>query len=80
VEIMQPGSVRMDHVVKRGEYADAGIPYYWIIDLEVPVSLIECRLVEDAGYQDNGIVTGGFVTSLPFPVRIDLDSLDELTT
>jgi Uma2 family endonuclease len=80
VEIVQPGSVRMDHVVKRGEYADAGIPYYWIIDLEVPVSLIECRLVEDAGYQDNGIVTGGFVTSLPFPVRIDLDSLDELTT
>jgi hypothetical protein len=45
-----------------------------------PVSLLECRLVEGVGYQDNGIVTGEFVTSLPFPVRIDLDSPDELTT
>jgi Uma2 family endonuclease len=69
----------MDHVVKRGEYADAGIPYYWIIDLEAPVSLTECRLVEGVGYQDDGIVTGEFVTSLPFPVRFELDSLDTLS-
>jgi Uma2 family endonuclease len=28
VEIVSPGSHRTDHVIKRGEYADAGIPHY----------------------------------------------------
>jgi Uma2 family endonuclease len=79
VEIVSRGSVRMDHVVKRGEYAEAGIPYYWIIDLGPSVSLIECRLADDGGYQDNGVVTGEFVTSVPFPVRIDLNGLDTLS-
>jgi Uma2 family endonuclease len=32
IEIVSPGSKRMDYVIKRGEYADAGIPHYWIID------------------------------------------------
>ena len=40
----------------------------------------EVRLTGDAGYRDNGRVTGEFTTSVPFPVRFDLDSLDELTT
>jgi Uma2 family endonuclease len=79
-EIVSRGSVRMDHVVKRGEYAEAGIPYYWIIDLRPVVSLIECRLTDDGSYQDNGNFTGEFVTSAPFPVRIDLDGLDTLST
>ncbi|QUQ71757.1 Uma2 family endonuclease [Kutzneria sp. CA-103260] len=80
VEIVSPGSVRMDNITKRGEYADAGIPYYWIIDLNDPVSLIDCHLAGEFGYQDNGGVTGEFVTSVPFPLRIHLDRLDELTT
>ncbi|MGH3929020.1 MAG: Uma2 family endonuclease [Pseudonocardiaceae bacterium] len=29
IEIVSPGSQRIDHVIKRGEYADAGIPHYW---------------------------------------------------
>jgi hypothetical protein len=24
----------MDHVIKRGEYADTGVPHYWIVDLD----------------------------------------------
>lgn len=39
VEIVSPGSRRMDTVIKHREYADAGIPYYWIADLDPPVSL-----------------------------------------
>jgi len=80
VEIVSPSSVRMDNITKRGEYADAGIPHYWIIDTDDPISLVECHLAGEFGYQDNGGVTGEFVTSVPFPVTIDLDSLDELTT
>ena len=75
VEIVSRGSVRMDNVIKRGEYADAGIPHYWIIDVDEPVSLVNCHLAGEFGYQDDGGVTGVFSTSEPFPVRIDLNAL-----
>ena len=75
IEIVSPGSRRTDHVVKRGEYADAGIPYYWIVDLDEPVSLIDCHLAEGFGYQDGGGTAGCFATSLPFPARVELDQL-----
>jgi Uma2 family endonuclease len=75
IEIVSPGSRRTDHVVKRGEYADAGIPYYWIVDLDEPVSLIDCHLAEGFGYQDGGGTAEWFATSLPCPVRVELDRL-----
>jgi Uma2 family endonuclease len=75
VEIVSPGSRRTDHLVKRGEYADARIPHYWIIDVDRPVSLISCHLAGEFGYQDGGGVTGVFESLEPFAVRIDLDAL-----
>lgn len=75
VEIVSPGSKRMDRVVKRAEYADAGIPNYWIVDLAEPVSLVACHLAGDFGYQDPGDVTGTFTTEVPFPLTVDLDRL-----
>lgn len=62
-------------MIKRGEYADAGIPRYWIVDIEAPATLIECQLAGEFGYQDAGPVTGRFVTSEPFPVSLRLDGL-----
>ncbi|WP_328612676.1 Uma2 family endonuclease [Amycolatopsis sp. NBC_00355] len=70
IEIVSPGSRRTDYRVKHDEYADAGIPHYWIIDLTEPVSLVACR-----GYQDAAAVTGTFATDVPFPVKLDLDAL-----
>jgi len=75
VEIISPGSRRMDNVTKRSEYADAGIPHYWILDLNPPVSLLNCHLAEEFGYQDDGGVTGVFETTVPFPIRVDLGRL-----
>lgn len=75
VEIVSPGSRRTDTLIKRGEYADAGIPHYWIIDVEAPVSLVACHLAGEFGYQDSGETTGAFESSDPFPVRVDLDAL-----
>jgi Uma2 family endonuclease len=75
VEIVSPGSHRTDHVIKRGEYADAGIPHYWIVDLDAPVALIAGHLAAEFGYQDAGSVTGRFVTTEPFPVGLRLDGL-----
>jgi Uma2 family endonuclease len=75
VEIVSPGSHRTDHVIKRGEYADAGIPHYWIVDLDAPVALIAGHLAAEFSYQDAGSVTGRFVTTEPFPVGLRLDGL-----
>lgn len=75
VEALSPGSVRTDNVHKRAEYADAGIPHYWIIDIAEPVSLLACHLAGEFGYVDSGPVTGTFATTSPFPVTIDLDAL-----
>ena len=75
VEIVSPGSRRMDHVLKRAEYADAGIPHYWIVDLDDPVSVLACHLAGEFGYVDGGAITGTFGTTEPFPVEIDLADL-----
>jgi Uma2 family endonuclease len=75
VELVSPSSRRTDHVVKRGEYADAGIPHYWIVDLAEPVSLLACHLAGEFGYADGAAVTGTFTTTTPFAVEIDLGAL-----
>lgn len=32
-EVVSPGDARRDTVIKRRDYARAGIPYYWLVDL-----------------------------------------------
>jgi Uma2 family endonuclease len=75
VEITADGHRRMDHIQKRIEYADAGIPHYWIVDLDSPVSLLAGELTTTSGYADKGKVIGGFTTEVPFPMTIDLAGL-----
>jgi Uma2 family endonuclease len=75
VEIISPGSRNTDTITKPAEYAAAGIPHYWVIDLESPLSLTVFHLVGDLGYQRAPAVTGRFTTSEPFPLDIDLTSL-----
>ncbi|HEY3630097.1 MAG TPA: Uma2 family endonuclease [Jatrophihabitantaceae bacterium] len=75
VEIVSPGSVRTDNIVKRAEYADAGIPHYWIVDLDGPISLLAAHLSEQFGYRDEPAATGAYVADEPFPVRLELDQL-----
>ena len=78
VEIVSPGSERTDHTVKHLEYADAGIPHYWIVDLGEPddrVMLTAHHLAGEFGYADPGPVIDVFAATEPFPVRIDLDAL-----
>ncbi|UOZ08056.1 Uma2 family endonuclease [Amycolatopsis sp. WQ 127309] len=75
VEIVSPGSRRTDYQVKHDEYADAGIPHYWIVDITEPVSLVACHQAGEFGYMDAAAVTGTFATDVPFPVKLDLDAL-----
>lgn len=75
VEIVSPGSRRVDNVMKRSEYQDAGIPHYWIVDLDEPVSLLACQLTDDAGYVETAKATGTYTATEPFPVTVGLDGL-----
>jgi Uma2 family endonuclease len=75
VEVVSPGSRRTDYVIKRGEYADAGIHRYWIVDLERPISLIECVRSDEFGYVNASEVTGMFSTGVPCPLTVRLDEL-----
>ncbi|WP_031470608.1 Uma2 family endonuclease [Sciscionella sediminilitoris] len=75
VEIVSPSSVRLDHQMKRSEYADAGIPHYWIVELDERVTLTEHRLRGELGYRNGQSVTGTFRTEEPFPVTLELDTL-----
>jgi len=77
VEIISPGSRRTDLVIKRGEYADAGIGHYWIIDLDPRPSLVACHLAGGFGYLDAPATDGSFVAAEPFAVRVDLEALEQ---
>jgi Uma2 family endonuclease len=44
VEIVSPGSEAIDQVTKRGEYARAGIPQYWVVDRDAAETVTLYRL------------------------------------
>jgi Uma2 family endonuclease len=78
VQIVSPGSERTDHTVEHLEYADAGIPHYWVVDLGEPgdrPQLTAHHLAGEFGYADAGPVSGTFTATEPFAVRVDLDAL-----
>ncbi|MFC7752039.1 Uma2 family endonuclease [Tsukamurella soli] len=72
IEILSPGTRRVDRVTKRSEYADAGIRAYWIVDLDGP-RLTELTLA--GGEYSAKEHVGEFTTTVPFGLRIDLTTL-----
>ncbi|GAA1341548.1 Uma2 family endonuclease [Saccharothrix algeriensis] len=74
VEIVSPGTGRTDRVTKLFEYADAGIPHYWLLDLDDPISLTAFTLV-DGDYEHVAGGTGKVELPSPFPVAFDLQAL-----
>jgi Uma2 family endonuclease len=75
VEVISPGSRSTDTSTKPAEYARAGIPHYWVVDLDEPLSLAAYQLAGDLGYQEAPAVTKIFSVDEPFPVTIDLITL-----
>jgi len=74
VEIVSPGTGRTDRVTKLTEYADAGIPSYWIIELDEPVTLTAYTLV-DGDYEIVAQADGAVSLSEPAPVTVDVGAL-----
>jgi Uma2 family endonuclease len=80
-EVVSPrsGSERTDRVQKVGEYAKAGIPLYWIIELE-PDPKVTVLSLGDGAYELATEARAGHVLSVrePFHVSFDPVALTEL--
>ena len=68
VEFLSPGSRHLDRVTKRAEYARAGIPQYWIVDLDKNTA--EVLTLVDGRYE--GPTVSGRIRS-DVPVALDVD-------
>lgn len=69
VEVLSPGTRRVDLLLKRSRYESAGVRSYWIIDPDAP-SLTALELRAD-GYVEIGSISGEatFVASKPYAVE-----------
>ncbi|MGH3767915.1 MAG: Uma2 family endonuclease [Pseudonocardiaceae bacterium] len=77
VEIISPGSRNVDLHLKPFEYAEAGIPHYWIVDLDPPapsITVFHLGAPGD-GYVEEPARAGQLVTTVPFDLRIDVSAL-----
>ena len=74
VEIVSPTSRKTDRFFKPVEYAQAGIPAYWRVELEPEPLLVVHRLAGDR-YEVVQELTGRGVVEVPFRVELDLPAL-----
>ncbi|GGU36011.1 hypothetical protein GCM10010178_30330 [Lentzea flava] len=74
VEIVSPGSERTDRLTKPMQYAKAGIPHYWLVQLDDPVSLTAYDLVAGVYHVVEDVV-GRVKLSRPASLAFDLDAL-----
>lgn len=66
VEIVSPDDPERDYVTKRQEYAQAGIPEYWIVDPEHETITI-LHLKEESYSEHDVVGRGAIATSVSFP-------------
>jgi Uma2 family endonuclease len=67
VEVVSPSSQTADRYEKPGEYARAGIPAFWRIELEPSISVHVYRLIDEV-YRDEGVYTrGGLIKDPTLP-------------
>jgi Uma2 family endonuclease len=77
VEIISPGSRNVDLHLTPFEYAEAGIPHYWLVDLDPPVPSITVFHLgaPGDGYVEAPATAGQLVTTVPFDLRVDIPAL-----
>ena len=75
VEVVSPGSESTDRILKPGQYAQAGIAFYWRIEQPPAGAPIIYTYVLDPAtrtYRDGAVHTGLMEITTPFPMRLDL--------
>ena len=77
VEVMSPSSRKTDLFAKPGEYAEAGIPLFWRLDLD-PEPLLHAFALADGRYAEVATVRGEGVVPVPWgALTIDLGPIPE---
>ena len=74
VEVESPSSLSLDRIIKPAHYANAGIPYYWRVELDDEVRLV---VHENVGgtYRVVGTFIGKVELEVPWAVSFDLNEL-----
>jgi Uma2 family endonuclease len=73
VEVMSPTSVRTDRLAKPAQYAQAGIPSFWRLELD-PLVLVVHALDGDV-YRETGRFTEDVVVEEPVRLRFRVPGL-----
>lgn len=76
VEVVSPASQTADRYEKPGEYARAGIPAYWRIELEPSISVHVYRLIDQVYRDEGGYTRGGLIKDPTLPwLSIEVNDL-----
>ncbi len=77
VEIISPGSRNVDLHLKPFEYAEAGIRYYWLVDLDTPAPSVTVFHLgaPDDGYTEGPATAGWLVIPASFDLCINIPAL-----
>ena len=72
VEVLSPSNARVDLILKRHDYGAAGIPQYWIVDIQRRTLTVLSDPYPD-GYQLESTVKAGeqWTATEPFTVTLD---------
>ena len=70
-EVVSPDDPDRDLVVKRADYAEAGIPEYWIVDPRNET--ITVLALEGNGYVEHGVFASGDTTTSPLLAGLAID-------
>ena len=77
LEVVSPDDPARDYVVKRGDYAEAGVPEYWIVDPRTEtVTVLVLRgdaYIEQGAYGPGGTADSPLLTGL----RVEVDAVFE---
>jgi Uma2 family endonuclease len=73
IEIVSPGSVTMDRITKPALFAQAGVPFYWRIEIEDGIVVHTHQLDSTAEvYRPTGIFTDVIEIDQPWPIRLPI--------
>jgi Uma2 family endonuclease len=77
VEVMSPGSVFADRVSKPAQFASAGIPAFWRVELNGPdTPLVVVHALHGDVYREVSTVRAGESATVDAPYRVDLRPAD----
>jgi Uma2 family endonuclease len=75
VEIVSPSTVSMDRAIKPAEYAQAGIPVYWRVELHGTPKIVVCSLSRGR-YVTRATLMAGTRGRITRPFAVELDPAD----